>query len=181
VSGCGTKGERTLNYGEGFGSHEVITPLAGSECSHELTLSGCGQLFDRVCVDFEIILTMTLREVVVATTGVWIAVKIVSGVQLAPLDPLSAIGTLLVVGLIIVVVNTLAAPIRQFVRIAAGTPTRAIVASLLLNAIVFWICAWFARTIGLGFSVTGFGAALAASIVIAVVAWLVAPLLVTQR
>jgi len=124
---------------------------------------------------------MTLRDVVVATTGIWIAVEIVGGVQLAPLDPLSAIGTLLLVGLINVVVNTLATPVRQLVKIAAGTPGRWIVAGLVLNALAFWICAWLARTIGLGFTVTSFGAAFAASIVLAVVTWLVGPLLAMHR
>ena len=110
---------------------------------------------------------VTLRGVVIVSVGLWAASMLPTGVRLEPgLDPLAAIGTLLVVGLLMVIVDAVAAPLRRAVRLAADPLPVAVLAGVALNAMLFWATGAIAQAVGLGFRVTGLPAALAGSLLV---------------
>ena len=121
---------------------------------------------------------MTVSRVVTVALGLWLASRLTSGVRLEPaLDPLNAVGTLLVVGLALVIIDALAVPVRRAVLLAAGPLPVAVVAAVALNALQFWATGAAAQAAGLGFAVADFPAALAGSLLVILVSWLAGPVL----
>jgi uncharacterized membrane protein YvlD (DUF360 family) len=119
---------------------------------------------------------VTTQRIIVTAASLWLATRLRWGVSLASgLDALSAIGTLLVVALLLAVVDQLARPLRRGVRLMSPTVPVWVVGAVLLNASVFWVCGVVARTVGLGFAVAGFGAALAGSMLLTLSWWIFAP------
>jgi len=120
--------------------------------------------------------TLTVGRVLATALALGIATRLPGGVTLAPgLEPLAAIGTLLVVALLLEVLIRLAAPVRRVVGLLSPTVVVWVAGAVLVNASVFWVCGFVARTVGLGFAVTGFGAALAGSLLLVLSWWIFAP------
>ena len=121
-------------------------------------------------------MTLTVGRVLATALALGIATRLPGGVTLAPgLEPLAAIGTLLVVALLLEVLIRLAAPVRRVVGLLSPTVVVWVAGAVLVNASVFWVCGFVARTVGLGFAVTGFGAALAGSLLLVLSWWIFAP------
>ncbi len=110
---------------------------------------------------------MTVRGVVSVGVGLWLTTHVVAGVKLAPdLDPLAAVGTLLVIALLLSVVDLIFVGVRRAVWLATESVPVAVAATVLLNAALFWSAGNLARAAGLGFAVTGAVAALAGSLLV---------------
>jgi uncharacterized membrane protein YvlD (DUF360 family) len=121
-------------------------------------------------------MTLTVGRVLATALALGVAAHVLGGVKLDPgLDPLTAIGTLLVVALLLEVLVRLATPVRRAVRLLSPTVVVGALGVVLVNAAVFWVCGFVARTVGLGFAVTGFAAALSGSLLLFLSWWIFAP------
>jgi putative membrane protein len=119
---------------------------------------------------------VSISRVVLVAFGLWAAAELVDGVHLAAgLTPLQRVGTLLVVALLFTIVDALAAGVRRAVRLVCEPLAVAIAAAVVLNAGLLWLTAALATAAGLGFAVSGFMAALLASLVLLAVLVLAAP------
>jgi hypothetical protein len=120
---------------------------------------------------------LTLRTPPVTCADRWFraqttALAVLGGVSLAPeLDPLAAVGTLLVVALLLSTVDRVFLGVRRAVWLALESVPVAVAATVVLNAALFWAAGNLARAAGLGFAVTGAVAALAGSLLVRLVSW----------
>jgi uncharacterized membrane protein YvlD (DUF360 family) len=116
---------------------------------------------------------MTLRRVVMTAGALWLGSRLISGIGLSPqLDPLAAIGTLLVVSLILGVLQGLTLGVRRTAVALCDPLPVAVVVGMLANAAVFWVAGRVAGVIGLGYTVNGLTAALFGSLILVTVGWL---------
>ena len=107
-----------------------------------------------------------LVRLLVNAAALWVATRIVTGVTYT--------GTLLPflgVALVFGVVNALISPILKFVTFPLIIVTFGIFA-LVVNGLMLWLTSSLSGTLGLGFHVSGFGAAFWGALVVSIVSML---------
>ncbi len=115
---------------------------------------------------------MTLPRVVITGAALWLAAQIVTGIRLDNrLDPLTTIGTVLVVALMLCTVQVATRGVRRVIAVVVGVRPVPVmmVAVVAVNALLFWLATSLARAIGLGYTVDGLMPALLGSLLLAVV------------
>ena len=112
---------------------------------------------------------MTLSRVLITGIGLWLAAQVIGGIRLADgLDPLAAIGTVLVVALMLCAVHAASGrPRRVVAATIGGWPLpAALIAAAAFNALLFWLATAAGEAIGLGYTVDGLVPALLGSLVV---------------
>jgi putative membrane protein len=115
-------------------------------------------------------LALTIRVAVVAVS-LWVATRIVPGIDNAAGTTGSRIGTLVVVALIFGLVNAVLKPLIKVVGCPLYVLTLGLI-GLVVNALLFLLVGAIAEAIGLPFIVDGFGAAFFGAIVVGVVGFI---------
>jgi putative membrane protein len=113
---------------------------------------------------------VTLSRVVITGAALWLAAQVVTGIRLdSRLDPLATIGTVLVVGLVLGVVQVATRGVRRVIAVVVGVrPVPVVmVAAAAVNAAVFWLGVSLAEVVGLGYTVDGLLPALFGSLLLA--------------
>lgn len=108
---------------------------------------------------------------VAAAAAVGAAVYLLPGVRLE-----GGVQDLLVVALILGLVNALVRPVLRMMSCGLIVLTLGLFL-LVINAAMLLLASWLARWVGIGFYVDGFGAALAGSVIITLVSWLISLIL----
>jgi putative membrane protein len=118
-------------------------------------------------------LYMSLSRVAVTGCSLWLAAQIVGGVRLADgLAPLTVIGTVLVVAMLLCFVETVSYGLRRAIGASVAPLPLAVMALMTFNALLFWLTGALASAAGLGYTVDGFLPALAGAAVLLAVGWL---------
>ncbi len=114
--------------------------------------------------------------------ALWIVVALVDGVDVvAPATPLFGDGShdrLLVYlfsGLVILLLNMTVRPVLQLIGLPLSILTLGLFA-LVINGVVFGLAAVVTETVGTGLTVSTFGAAFWGALIMAVVNWVIGPL-----
>lgn len=105
----------------------------------------------------------------VSALGIWIAAGLLGGSQI---DYGSQIGTIVVSGLLLAIVNTLIKPIVVILSLPAILFSLGLF-MIVVNGFMLWIVAWLSPTL----QISGFGTAMLAGMVIGVVNFLVTTIL----
>ncbi|MBN9098261.1 MULTISPECIES: phage holin family protein [unclassified Pseudonocardia] len=111
-----------------------------------------------------------LIRVVVIAVSLWVATLIVPGIDNSAGTTASRVGTLVVVALIFGLVNATIKPIIKTLGCAFYLLTLGLI-GLVVNALLFMLVGYLSSSLGLPFSVGGFGAAFVGAIVVAVVSF----------
>jgi uncharacterized membrane protein YvlD (DUF360 family) len=115
---------------------------------------------------------VTLSRVVVTGCALWLSAQFVSGIRLAAdLEPLAAVGTVLVVAMLLCVVETVSLGVRRAIGSIVEPWPVAVLALLGLNTVLFWLIGRLATAAGLGYTVDGLRPALAGALVLLLVGW----------
>ncbi len=104
--------------------------------------------------------------------ALWLAAQVVAGIRLADgLDPLTTIGTVLVVALVLCVVQVVTRGVRRVIALVVGVRPVPVtlIALAAVNALLFWLATSLAGAIGLGYTVDGLMPALLGSLVLALI------------
>jgi putative membrane protein len=109
-------------------------------------------------------------RVLVIAVSLWVATLIVSGIDNSAGTPATRIGTLVVVALIFGLVNATIKPIIKTLGCAFYLLTLGLI-GLVVNALLFLLVGYLASSLGLPFTVGGFGSAFIGAIVVAVVSF----------
>jgi len=109
-------------------------------------------------------------RVVLNAVALWVAVVIVSGVEVDATTTAGKIGTYLVVGLIFGVINATIRPIVKLLTLPLAIITLGFFA-LVVNALLFWLAAALSDALDIPFRVDGFWAAFWGAIVVGLVSW----------
>jgi putative membrane protein len=115
-----------------------------------------------------------LVRLLVNAAALWVATRIVTGVTYS-----GAVLPFLGVALVFGVVNALIRPILKFVTFPIIILTFGIFA-LVVNGLMLWLTSALSDTLGLGFHVSGFGAAFWGALVVSIVSTLLG-LLIRDR
>ena len=119
---------------------------------------------------------MTLPRVLSTGFGLWCAAHLVGGIAVtAGPDPLRAVGTLLVLALLLRLVDGATRPARRALAARLEPLPIGVTAVVLINAGLFWLTASAAAAAGLDYRVDGYVSALLGSLVVLVVGWLLRP------
>jgi putative membrane protein len=110
-------------------------------------------------------------KVVVNAVALWVATKLVAGIEVGGGSHTTRIVTLVVVALIFGVVNAVLKPIIKTVGCAFYVLTLGLI-GLVVNALLFLLVGVVARTLRLPFHIVGFVPAFWGAIVVAVVGFL---------
>jgi putative membrane protein len=108
-----------------------------------------------------------LIRLLVNAAALWVATRIVTGVTYSGGAFLPFLGVALVFG----VVNALIRPILKFVTFPLIIVTFGIFA-LVVNGLMLWLTSTLSGSLGLGFHVSGFGAAFLGALVVSIVSTL---------
>ena len=100
--------------------------------------------------------------------AIWIATAIVPGVDLGESNLGGKVLTLVLVGALFGIVNAILKPILTVITLPLYVLTLGLFA-LVVNALLLWLTGALAGALDLAFDVTGFWAALAGGIVVAIV------------
>ena len=110
-------------------------------------------------------------QVLVAAAALWVATRLVPGITFQG-SALAFLGVALVFG----VVNAMVRPVLTLVSIPLVILTLGLFL-LVINGLMLWLSSRLAESLGLGFRVSGFGAAFVGALVVSVVstvlAWLI--------
>lgn len=109
-----------------------------------------------------------LARVAVNAVALWVATLIVNGVSLTEQSFWRKVATLLFVAAIFGLVNAVIKPIVRVVAFPVYLLTLGLV-TFVVNALLFWLVAWLAGQIGLGYRVGGFVPAVLGAIVVGLV------------
>lgn len=107
-----------------------------------------------------------LIRLLVNAAALWVATQIVTGVTYS-----GALLPFLGVALVFGVVNALIRPVLKFVTFPLIILTLGILA-LVVNGLMLWLTSSLSGTLGLGFHVSGFGAAFWGALVVSVISTL---------
>jgi putative membrane protein len=113
--------------------------------------------------------TFLIRTVLNAI-ALFVAVKLVGGVDVDARTTIGRVGTYLVVGLIFGIVNATIRPIAKMLSCPLVLLTLGLFA-LVVNALLFWLSAAISDAVGVPFRVDGFWAAFWGAIVVGLVSW----------
>lgn len=116
-----------------------------------------------------------LLRLLVNAAALWVATRFVDGISFTGTVP-----ALLGVAFVFGVVNTLVKPIVQFFSFPVIFLTLGLFL-LVINAVMLMVTSGLSRSFGLGFSVSGFGAALIGSLVVSVVSMLLGSFVGDQK
>jgi putative membrane protein len=100
-----------------------------------------------------------------SAAAVWVATRVVEGIRVE-----GGVAGLLAVALILGLVNALGRPLLRWLSCGVIVFTLGLFL-LVINALLLLLAAWIARSLGVGFFVDGFVAALLGSLVISVVSF----------
>ncbi len=116
-------------------------------------------------------LAFVVRVVVIAVS-LWVATLIVPGIDLGDSSSTTAskVGTLVVVALIFGLINATLKPLIKTLGCGFYLLTLGLI-GLVVNALLFLLVGYLASSLGLPFTVGGFGAAFVGAIVVAVVSF----------
>jgi putative membrane protein len=114
-------------------------------------------------------MTILLR-ILVSAAALGVAAWVVPGIVVSGDSDASRAGTLLVVAIIFGIINMLLKPIIKTIGCAFYVLTLGLVA-VVVNGLLLWLASWVAGQLKLPFHVTGFVAALAGALIVAVVSW----------
>ena len=112
-----------------------------------------------------------LVRVVLNAVGLAVAVFLIDGIVVDTDNTAAKIGTYLLVGLVVGVVNAVIRPVAQLLSCPLTLLTLGLFA-LVVNALLFWASATVVDTAGIPFHVDGFWAAFWGAIVVSIVSWL---------
>jgi len=116
-----------------------------------------------------------LLRLLITAVALWVAVRFIPGISFTGNPVL-----LLAVALVFGVVNTIVKPIVTLLSLPAVLLTLGIFL-LVINALMLWFTGWISTSLGLGFSVDGFGPAFLGAIVVSLVAWALSIVLADQK
>jgi len=114
-------------------------------------------------------MTILLR-ILVSAAALGVAAWVVPGIVVSGHSNASKAGTLLVVAIIFGIINMLLKPIIKTIGCAFYVLTLGLVA-IVVNGLLLWLASWVAGKLDLPFHITGFLAALAGALIVAVVSW----------
>jgi len=114
-------------------------------------------------------MTIILR-ILVSAAALGVAAWAVPGIVVSGHSNASKAGTLLVVAIIFGIINMLLKPIIKTIGCAFYVLTLGLVA-IVVNGLLLWLASWVAGKLNLPFHITGFLAALAGALIVAVVSW----------
>lgn len=111
-----------------------------------------------------------LIRIVLNAVALFVAVKLVGGLDVDTRSTAGRVGTYLVVGLIFGIVNATIRPIAKVLSCPLVLLTLGLFA-LVVNALLFWLSARISSALGVPFRVHGFWAAFWGAIVVGLVSW----------
>ena len=115
---------------------------------------------------------MTLTRVLVTGCALWLSAQFVTGIRFAPgLAPLAAIGTVLVVAMLLCFVELVSLGLRRLIGATVEPLPLAVVALMALNTGLFWLTGQLAAAAGLGYTVDGPLPALWGGVILLLVGW----------
>jgi putative membrane protein len=109
--------------------------------------------------------------IIVSAAALGVAAWVVPGIVLASHSDAKKAGTLLVVGLIFGVINTVLKPIIKTIGCAFYVLTLGLLA-IVVNGLLLWLASYVAGDLKLPFHVTTFVAAVEGALIVGVVSWL---------
>jgi putative membrane protein len=112
-----------------------------------------------------------LLWVVVNALAVGVATALLDGIELTGSSTGEQAVTLLVVGLVFGVIDSVVAPVVKLLSLPFILLTLGLLL-FVINALMLMLTGWVADQLGLGFSVDGFWTALLGAIVITVASWI---------
>jgi putative membrane protein len=116
---------------------------------------------------------VTLTRVMVTAASLWLSAQFVTGIRFTPgLAPLTAIGTVLVVALLLCFAEMASLGLRRLIGATVEPVPLAVVALMALNIALFWLTGQVAAWAGLGYAVDGLLPAVWGAVVLLVVGWL---------
>jgi putative membrane protein len=110
-------------------------------------------------------------RVVLNAIAVWVATLIVPGVDVTTDSTGKKIGTLVVVGAILGLINATLKPLAQILSLPLTILTLGLFA-LVVNGLMLWLVAVISNAVGAPFHVDGFWAGFWGALVVSVVSWL---------
>jgi putative membrane protein len=113
-----------------------------------------------------------LIRTLVTAVALWIAVLLVSGIEVTATNTWRGILTLLAVAVIFGVVNAVLKPLIKLVGCIFYIITLGLIA-LVVNALLFMLVGWLAEQLNLPFRVDGFWSAFWGAIIVGVVSWMI--------
>lgn len=117
-----------------------------------------------------------LIKLVITAAAVWVATKIVPGIQLHAHSTADKILTLIVVALIFGVINAVLKPIAKAVGCLAYAVTLGLI-SIVVNGLLFWLTSYVAGKLKLPFHITGFVPAVFGALIVGLVGWVLSLIL----
>lgn len=116
-----------------------------------------------------------LLRLLVNAAALWVATRFVDGIDFTG-SPMALVG----VALVFAIVNTMVKPIVSFFSLPAIILTLGLFL-LVINAGMLLLTSSLSRSLGLGFSVRGFGAALIGSIVVSLTSLVLGALVESEK
>jgi putative membrane protein len=108
--------------------------------------------------------------IIVSAAALGVAAWVVPGIVLAGHSDATKAETLLVVGLIFGVINTVLKPIIKTIGCAFYVLTLGLLA-IVVNGLLLWLASYVAGQLKLPFHITGFVAAIEGALIVGVVSW----------
>lgn len=112
-------------------------------------------------------------RIVVNGLALWVATEVVSGVDITSADSTTdRVLTLLVIGLIFAVLNTVIKPVVKLLTLPLFIVTLGLF-TFIVNALMLWLTGWVAEQLDVPFEVTDFfWSAVLGALVVSVVSWI---------
>ncbi len=116
-------------------------------------------------------MTFVMR-VLINAVAIWLATVLLSGLEIVGGDTTAErIGVFLVVALVFGLVNAIVKPVVAFLSLPLYIVTLGLF-TLVVNALMLMLTAWFTELTSLGLRISGFGTALVGALIISVVSFL---------
>ncbi len=113
-------------------------------------------------------MTFVMR-VLINAVAIWLATVLLSGLEIVGGDTTAErIGVFLVVALVFGLVNAIVKPVVAFLSLPLYIVTLGLF-TLVVNALMLMLTAWFTELTSLGLRISGFGTALVGALIISVV------------
>jgi putative membrane protein len=113
-----------------------------------------------------------LLRVLINAFAIWLATVLLSGLQIVGGDtPLERFGVLVVVALVFGLVNAIVKPVVKLLALPLYILTLGLF-TLVVNALMLMLTAWFTEMTTVGLRVDGFGTAVIGALLISVVSFL---------
>jgi putative membrane protein len=118
-------------------------------------------------------------RVLLNAVGLCVAVLVVGGIDVDARTTVGKIGTYLIVGLVVGIVNATVRPVVTILSCPLVLLTLGFFA-LVVNALMFWLSATISNHVGVPFRVDGFWAAFWGAIVVGLVSWVLSLVVARQ-